>query len=206
MTQKTGHMAWNKYYIFVESPKITDLAEILKRLNLSHYKPVTEVPLHMSNKPDTLFAGFYNDNLLIVHPDLPFRFFSEVQEDTEKLFAETFPDSEIAALIENSSVSLFGFAILENGKKIRMKDGSDGDIHHDEGEPLPEETEVFSRPIFEEEEIDEMRDNGMENDEIEAVINFEASWRVPGLLMTRYLGEHLNTMDTDKVVLTKYKA
>lgn len=197
-------MAWNKYYIFVRSPQITDLAEILTRLNLSHYKPAGNVPLHLSNKPDTLFAGFYNGNLLIVHPELPFKFFLDTQDEVEKRFIETFPDCEIAALIENSSVSLFSFAIIENGKKIRMKDGSDGDIYHDEGEPLPEEEDVPGREIFAEEELDEMRDDGMEEEEIESMINFEAGWRVPGLLIKKYLGEHLNTMDTDKVILTKY--
>ena len=84
-----------KYAEFQEKSK--DLADILSKLNLGQYKPVKEVPLHHSNKPETLFAGFYNDNLLIVHPDLPFAFFSDTQSDTEKLFIDTFPDSEIAA-------------------------------------------------------------------------------------------------------------
>ena len=64
-------MAWNKYYIFVKSPALTNMDQILKKLNLEKYKPVKEVPLHYSNKPQTLFTGFYNGNLLIVHPDLP---------------------------------------------------------------------------------------------------------------------------------------
>jgi len=65
-------MAWNKYYIFVKSPKRRDTKEILTKLNLGQYKPIKEVPLHYSNKPETLFAGFYNDSFLIVHPDLAF--------------------------------------------------------------------------------------------------------------------------------------
>jgi hypothetical protein len=44
-------MAWNKYYIIVKSPKLTDTQEILTKLNLGHYKPSKEVPLHYSNKP-----------------------------------------------------------------------------------------------------------------------------------------------------------
>src|SRR5688572_7667395 len=128
-------MAWNKYYIFVKAPKLTDTNEILSKLNLSQYKPIKEVPLHYSNKPKTLFMGFYNGNLLIVHPDLAFHFFNDAQTDIEKLFVYTFPDSEIAALVENSTVDLFSYAIIDDrGQKIRMKDGSDGEIFHDRGE------------------------------------------------------------------------
>src|SRR6059058_3098861 len=140
-------MAWNKYYIFVQSPAMTDIDEIRSRLNLAGYKPTKEVPLHYSNKPQTLFTGFYNGNLLIVHPELPFGFFSDTRSEIEQVFVDTFPDSEIAALIENSSVGLFSYAIIDHGLKIRMKDGSDGEIFHDEGELLPEEKEVLSEKI-----------------------------------------------------------
>ena len=182
-------MSWNKYYIFVKAPKLTDTNEILSKLNLSQYKRKTEVPLHYSNKPKTLFMGFYNGNLLIVHPDLAFDFFNDVQTETEKLFVDTFPDSEIAALVENGTVGLFSYAIVNKGRKIRMKDGSDGEIFHDSGERLPEEKAALSGKIFEDEEIEEMREDGMSDSEVEARIKFEASWRVPNLLTKRYLGD-----------------
>ncbi len=198
-------MAWNKYYIFVTTPKSKDLADILSKLNLEQYKPVKEVPLHYSNKPETLFAGFYNDNLLIVHPDLAFDFFSDTQSATEKLFAETFPDSEIAVLIENSTVGLFSYAIIDKGKKVRMKDGCDGEIYHDEGDLLVEETEILSEEIFGADEIEEMKENEMSDEEVDAMIKFEASWRVPNRLTKRYLGETVGQIDTEKVLLTIYE-
>jgi hypothetical protein len=198
-------MAWNKYYIFVKSPKVTDISEILAKLNLSQYKPTKEVSLHYSNKPKTLFIGFYNDTLIIVHPDLPFQFFHDTTTETEKLFIDTFPDSEIAALIENSTVGLFSYAIIEKGQKVRMKDGSDGEIYHDEGQLLSEEKEVLSEKIFQEDEIEEMKENGMSDEEVDAMIKFEASWRVPDRLTKRYLGETVSSIDTNKVILTMYE-
>ena len=199
-------MAWNKYYIFVKAPKLTDTKEILSKLNLGQYKPKKEVPLHYSNKPETLFMGFYNANLLIVHPDLPFHFFNDVQTDTERLFVNAFPESEIAALVENSTVGLFSYAIVDDaGQKIRMKDGSDGEIYHDRGELLTEEKEILTEKIFDDEEIEEMREDGMSDKEIDARIKFEASWRVPNLLTKRYLGETVGSIDTDKVMLTMYE-
>ena len=198
-------MAWNKYYIFVTTPKSKDLADVLSKLNLGQYKPVKEVPLHYSNKPETLFAGFYNDNLLIVHPDLPFDFFSDTQSETEKLFTDTFPDCEIAVLIENSTVGLFSYAIIDKGKKIRMKDGCDGEIYHDEGDLLVEETEILSEEIFGADEIEEMKENEMSDEEVDAMIKFEASWRVPNRLTKRYLGETVGQIDSEKVLLTIYE-
>jgi hypothetical protein len=198
-------MAWNKYYIFVKSPKLKDTNEILAKLNLGQYRPVKDVPLHYSNKPVTLFSGFYNDNLLIVHPDLAFHFFGETQTETERLFIDTFPDSEIAALVENSTVGLYSYAIINKGQKIRMKDGCDGEVYNDKGDLLPEEKEIFSEKIFEDEEIEEMKENGMSDKEIDAMINHEASWRVPNRLTRRYLGEEVGSMDTDKVILTMYE-
>ncbi len=197
-------MAWNKYYIVVTAPA-KDLDGILSHLNLGQYKPVKEVPLHYSNKPETLFAGFYNDNLLIVHPDLPFDFFSETQSETEKLFMDTFPDSEIAVLIENSTSNLFGYVIIERGKKLRMKDGSDGEIFHDEGELLPEEKEIFSEKIFDDDEIEEMREEGMSEEELDAMIKFEACWRVPDRISKRYFGESVAQIDSTKILLTVYE-
>jgi hypothetical protein len=140
-------MAWNKYYIFVKAPELTDMGAILANLGLGHYQPVEEVPLHYSNKPETLFAGFYQGNLLLVHPDLPFHFFGEGQSETERLFITTFPGKEIAALIENSTVYMFGYAVLQAGRKVRMKDGADGEIDYDAGELLPEEQEVLAAAV-----------------------------------------------------------
>src|SRR5215831_7711294 len=127
------YMAWNHYYIFVKSSKFPDINEILSRLNLSDYKPAEACTLSETNKLNTLYAGFYNGYLLIVHPDLVFKFFTPDRSAEEKLFIQAFPDAEIAALIINESVSLFGFAVIINGKKIRMKDGSDGEIYNDVG-------------------------------------------------------------------------
>ena len=198
-------MAWNKYYIIVKSPKLTDTKEILTKLNLRQYKPTEEVPLHYSNKPETLFTGFYNDSFIVVHPDLAFHFFGDPQTETEKLFIDAFPDSEIAALVENSTVGLYSYAIINNGQKVRMKDGCDGEVYNDKGDLLPEEKEILSQKIFEDEEIEEMKEDGMTDEEVTAMINHEASWRVPNLLTKRYFGETVGSIDTDKIMLTKYE-
>lgn len=90
--------------------------------------------------------------ILIVHPDLAFKFFGATQSEKEKRFIDLFPDSEIAALVDNESVGLFSYAIIVDGKKIRMKDGCYGEIYNDFGDLLPEEKDLLSETIFMEEE------------------------------------------------------
>ena len=197
-------MAWNKYYIFVTATDKEALHNLLQKLNLGHYKPVKEVQLHYSNKPETMFTGFVKNNLHLIHHDHPFHFFRNEPTETKTLFCKTFPHSEIAVLVENSTVGLFSFALIRNGRKVRMMDGSNVHICHDEGAPLPEEEEILAGAIFGEEEIAEMKAEGMSDEEVEAVIRFEALWRVPNLMTRRYLGEPVGSMHPDRVKLTMY--
>jgi hypothetical protein len=205
VTSKTrSTMAWNRYYIFVKNIGSLQLPDILPKLNLGHYRPLQEVSLSATNKPTTLFAGLYNGNLMLVHQELVFKFFEPAQSEEEKRFLEAFPESEIAVLISNESVNLFGFAILDRGVKIRIKDGCDGEIYNDVGRPLPEEQEVLSEEIFMEEELEEMKENGMTEKEIQEMIRFEASNRVPDRLTKRYLGQDILSKNTDEFTLMMY--
>ena len=86
-------MAWNHYYIFVKGVEASDIAEVLAQLNLSEYRPDQETTLSYANKPTTLFVGFFNDRLLMVHQDLVFKFFGPEQSEEEKLFIQTFPNA-----------------------------------------------------------------------------------------------------------------
>lgn len=44
----------------------------------------------------------------------------------------------------------------------------------------------------------------MGEEEIQAMINHEASWRVPNRLTARYLGESVSDLALNNVVLTEY--
>ncbi len=198
-------MAWNKYYIFIKPAPQESMEEVLKMLKLQHYRPVGKVPLEATNKPTTLFAGVYNNSLMIVHPEMPFEFFTDKQSVTEKIFIEHFETSEIAALVENSTVGLFSYAVMQNGKKIRMKDGADGTIYHNEGALLPEEVAIAKEKIFHDDDLAEMKSDGMSQKEIDNMVAFEASWRIPDRLTRRYLGEEVSTIYPSRVMLMRYE-
>jgi hypothetical protein len=197
-------MAWNKYYIFVSNQEKIDFDTTLPKLGLNNYKAVSEVDLYATNKPKTLFVSNYKGYLIFVHPDLVFQFFKDEVTDTEKFFIDNFPNSVIGAIYSNETVGGFGFALIENGQRIRVKHGSDGEIYNDIGNILQEEEAILSQPIFEEEELEEMSED-MDEEELKNYIAFEASYRVPMELTKRFLGERIDVLDGEAVKFTKFE-
>lgn len=197
-------MAWNKYYVVVTDQQGATPAGTLTKLSLTSYQPAGEANFLQTNKSDDLFIGAYKDKLVIANPNLTYSFFDAEPSDIEKRFVAAFPSCYIAALAENSTVGEFGFTIIEKGQRIRIKHGCDGEIYTDIGEPLPEEQAISAGHIFDLEELDEMRED-MDEEEVQNMVAFEASWRAPAEISKRYFGEIIDNLDTDAIKLTRYK-
>ena len=197
-------MAWNKYYIIVSNIHELSPTETLTKLGLTGYQEVGKANFIQTNKSNDLFIGTYKDKLVIANPDLTYGFFAAEPSEIEKRFVEAFPTAEITALAENSTVGEFGFALIINGQRKRVKHGCDGDIYLDIGEMLPEEQEILAGEIFEPEELEEMRED-MDEDEVQNMIAFEASWRTPAQISKRYFSDRIDNLDTDAIKLVRYK-
>ena len=197
-------MAWNKYYIVVTNRPNEVPDDLLKKLELTGYIKVGQADFHDTNKSNDLFIGSYGDNLVIANPDLTYAFFAIQPTQIEKKFIEIFPDSEIAALAENSSVGEFGYAIIENNARVRIKHGCDGNIYNELGDLLYEEEEILEGDIFEQEELDEMRED-MNEEDVQKMIAFEASWRTPAQISKRYFADRIDNLDSDSIKMTRYK-
>ncbi|MET0637952.1 MAG: hypothetical protein ABWZ25_18110 [Chitinophagaceae bacterium] len=195
-------MAWNKYFIIVTDQPGIEPGDVLKRLGIVGFKLVGQTDFHATNKSDDLFVGYFGQQLVIANPDLVYSFFSDEPSEIELKFIETFPNSIIAVFMENSTVDQFGFAIIEGGHRIRVSDGSDGEIFHDFGPLLPEEENIRRGPIFDPDELEEMRED-MSEQEVENMIRFEANWRVPRQLSKRYFGETVEDV-AEEIRLSQY--
>ena len=199
-------MAWNKYYIMISNQEKPITEKQLEELHLGNYRSIGKVNLFDTNKPQTLFTGHYNNSIIIVHPYLPFKFFEDEQSEEEKAFINCFPNSKIAALVENSTVGMFGFSIIVNGKKIRMKDGADGEIYNNEGIPLPEEDKSYKEfkemmdKAEKEEIIEDMGEDGFED-----YLKFESAWGMPNILSKEFLGEYVGSINGEKIEFVKYE-
>jgi len=197
-------MAWNKYYIVVTNQQGATPIETLTKLHLTNYQAIGDANFPQTNKSNDLFIGIYEDKLIIANPDLTYGFFAAEPSDIEKKFVEVFPTSKIAALAENSTVGEFGYTIIDNGQRIRVKHGCDGEIYTDIGEPIPEEQTILSGHIFDPEELDEMRGE-MDEEEVQNMVTFEASWRTPAEISKRFFEDRIDNLHTDAIKLTQYK-
>jgi hypothetical protein len=193
-------MAWNKYYVFVKGAGVKEVEALL----LKELSPEKEVNLFDTNKPQTLFAGEYNGCLIIVEKDLPFEFFDAGLDKRAKALVDLFPEAEIGALLQNSTVGQYGYTVIKAGKRIRTKYGAEEAVYFEFGTPLEEEQESPGEPLFEEEELEEMREDGLSEKEIREIIRYERDFRVPGKLVKRYLGVIFNELDPAEVKLTRY--
>lgn len=194
-------MAWNKYYVFVKGAGVKEIEPLL----LKDLAPEKEVNLFDTNKPKTLFAGEYNGCLLIVEKDLPFEFFNAALGKRAQALLALFPEAEIGALLQNATVGQYGYTVIKAGKRIRTKHGSEEEVYFEFGTPLEEEQESPGEPLFEEEELEDMREDGLSEKEIREIIRFERDFRVPGKLVKRYLGVIFNELDPTEVKLTRYE-
>jgi hypothetical protein len=197
-------MAWNKYYIVVTNQQEANPIDIVNKLGLTAFNQSGSASFFETNKSDDLFIGTYGDKLVIANPDLTYGFFANEPSEIEEKFVNAFPSSEIAALAENSTVGEFGYTLIDNGKRVRVKHGCDGEIYVDIGKKLPEELEILAGQLFDPEELDEMRED-MDEDEVQNMIEFEASWRVPAQISKRYFINRIDNLDADAIELTRFK-
>lgn len=197
-------MAWNKYYIVVTNQQGVTPTDVLTKLGLNGYQSAGDANFLQTNKSDDLFIGSYKDKLVIANPDLTYGMFFAEPSDIEKSFVAAFPSSEIAALAENSTVGEFGYSLIDNGQRKRVKHGCDGEIYTDFGETLPEEQEILAGHIFDPEELDEMRED-MDEEEVQNMVTFEASWRTPAQISKRYFGDVIDNLDTEAIKLTRFR-
>lgn len=194
-------MAWNKYYVFVNGAEVRDVEKLL----MKELAPEKEVNLFDTNKPQTLFAGEYNGCLVLVEKDLPFGFFGAELDAKAKALVDLFPEAEIGALLQNASIGQYGYTLIREGKRIRTKHGSEEEVFFEFGTPLEEERESPDEPLFEEEELEDMREDGLSEKEIRKIIRFERDFRVPGKLVKRFLGVVFNELDPELVKLVRYR-
>lgn len=73
------------------------------------------------------YLGEFEGSTIICDFGLPFEFYSEELSKFEGDLIEHFPDSTIIALSLISTVNHYGFAIIENGEKARVKVGDSSD-------------------------------------------------------------------------------
>lgn len=175
----------------------------MNNIGLMKLKVVKEVSLFEAQFTRNLIcAGRYEDKIILVYPEKLFDLLDEKVSPLEQVIVKTFPQSEVVILGLNSTVSLYGFSIINNGERQRIKCGADGDVYVDFGKELPEEAAIKKEQIFGVEETKEMQE-GYDDEMIKKIIDNEVGIRVTSRLLQRFFGEEVGTA-FNKIRLIEY--
>jgi hypothetical protein len=186
-------MSWNKYCIVITNIKKPDLEKLIKRIGYGRLSSSKEIEFQKAfNKQDDgeISFGIMNGCFWILSPNQVYKFFSSEPSMLEKNLIQCFPQSQILALEENSTVDSFGYSYLRNGQRVRVLNGTDGEYEYEFGEPIPEETQCYEELLKEldDEERQEIIDNEGEEG-FKQYLLFESRWRVPSTLFKNVYGK-----------------
>ncbi len=148
--------------VVIKSEKSINEKEFLESLGYQNLEETEEELLDTVLMPDEgkVYIGKYNGNIIICNLDMVEELIYEDFSPINKTLTEYFPDVEIASLLLQSTINLWGYSLFKNGGKLRARLGSsDTGTIIDFGDVLEEEESLFS--------------NSFINDEGERIFKFE---------------------------------
>ncbi len=188
-------MSWNKYCIVITNVEETDLVKAVHLTGYHILTPSSDVDFRTAfdNRGDEMPFGLIDNCLWILSSTQVEKFFAEELSALEKNLCKKFPKSTIIALEENSTVDSFGFSLIQNGQRVRVLNGCDGEYYYDFGEPIDEEKYCYKQVVedFSEDEKSEIIENEGE-DGLARHLLFEAKWRVPFELFKNVYGKSID--------------
>lgn len=188
-------MGWKTSMIMINSDNEFDKDELFESLGCYELKSIDKQYFDSIMNPDDgkIYIGRYNGNTIICMQDLPLESLDNTVSRAEKVLSTKFPDTDIVTFALHSVVNLWGYSIVKNGKKLRVRAGSsEGGTMVEFGEIMEEEKELFSKSkvnssgervfIFE-----DMPDDEFQDDQVGESFVFDIS--------RKYLGENLDACD-----------
>lgn len=193
LKQSFGNMSWNKYCIVITNIGERDLDKLVRRIGYGRLTSPEEIEFKnaFDNQDDgEISFGIMNESFWILSPGQVYKFFAPEASMLEKNLIQCFPQSQILALEENSTVDSFGYSYLKNGQRVRVLNGADGEYEYEFGKPIPEETECYEELLKEldEKARQEIIDNEGEEG-FKRYLLFESRWRVPSRLFKNVYGK-----------------
>jgi len=199
-------MGWKIYLIIISNANNINTTDVPKKIGLDDLKPTKEITILDAQFAKGISIGKYGDKIFIVSQDLVFKFYDKTPSAFEKRICDSFPNSEIAVLTLNGTVDLYGYNIIKDGKRQRVKSGADLELYVDYGDKLQEEITISKEKIFDEEELKDIEgDNSKE--QVQKIIDQEVSIRTTFRLTKRYFGKQFDQVGSDfeKIMVTQFE-
>jgi hypothetical protein len=105
------------------------------------------------------------------------------------------------ALTLYDTVDLYGYSLIRDGKRVRIKSGADSEVYIDIGDKLKEEDDIQRGEIFSPDEMKDMRQK-YTSKQVERFVENEVGVRVTSALLLRYFN---NYEVFDKIKLVEYQ-
>jgi len=117
-------MGWKASCIFINKVS-SDKNELLNQIpyNLNKVEEIETLETAIMPDDKDFYLGEYKGKTIICDFGLPFEFYSDEISEIESKLIDHFPNSTIIAITLMSTVNHYGFAIIENGEKKRVKVG-----------------------------------------------------------------------------------
>ena len=188
-------MGWKAFSIIIKSKSDLDYESFLAELGYLGIQKAQNKTYETAIYPNNnqVFIGRYEDCIIVSAPDIPMLFFENSLSTVEKILINRFPNTEICSIVLHSVVNLWGFAIIKNGEKIRVRAGSANDgTFCNYGKVQEEEKELFSKSSFDENgdrvyKFEDMPDEIFSEDQVGENFVFGIS--------KRYFGEQIDYLD-----------
>lgn len=199
-------MSWKIYLIIISNASNISTSEVPQKIGLGNLKPTIEISMGEAQYENGISIGKYGDKIFIVSQTYVFKFYDKTPSEFEKRLCESFPNSEIAVLTLNGTVDLYGYNIIKNSKRLRVKSGADLDLYIDFGDKLPEELAISNEKIFSDDELKDIK-NDLSTKEFQKLLDQEISIRTTFRLTKRYFGKQVDEAGSDyeKIRVTLYE-
>lgn len=140
-------MGWKLFCVIIKNDSKVEEAEVLRQIGFQKIEKIGRSSPETAFYPDEneVHSGVVGDCRLIFSQGLPEDFIGGMELSlTEEKLIEMFPNGSILAAVLHSGNNTYGYALIENGKKVRLKAGhADRAVVMDEGEPLEEEKNLL---------------------------------------------------------------
>jgi len=181
-------MSLKLYLIIITNAANINLTELPAKLDIKG-QPGQTITLAEAQYRDSPSVGYYGDKIIIVSGEKVFDFYEKTSTAREKQLCALFPKSEIVVLALNSTVDLYGFSLIRNGQRVRVKSGNDEQQFINDGEPLIEEQQLVTNPPFSPEEMNTIAADHPDKNEREHYLDMEYSVKTVEILIGKYLGQ-----------------
>ncbi|MDJ1485355.1 hypothetical protein QNI16_32990 [Cytophagaceae bacterium YF14B1] len=201
-------MSHNLALVLITNFDETDSYEsVLQKLNLDTYKRTGQTTLSAATYDffdNILWIGHYNRVLILVNGPLAFALQNTEASVTEKTLINVFPHSDIVSLNYGSTSTAYNYVVIQNGKKIRWKRGSQDGTTVDYGEELDIEKEITDEDIITPEDLEDLLNEEPEED-VKLRIEGMRGVRIVHTLFENYLpGLELWNISSDVVPMIEF--